>query len=250
MSRVASNQDRAVKQRGGYVYRQQIRVISRKTNGRLMRDETTDYLVTPTPDGTEKELKQVAGRAWVKKRYVEFNKEPGPEPDSLDGDLVHELRDDLANEHSKDGLASDLFPLTTGQQKNYRFELEGEKTVEGRRAWRIHFVPRDKHDIDWAGEALIDCREYQPVRVYTKLSRKLPIFVRNQKGQEEVSKTENVSKGGVAVPLEMELQVGEIVSVECPHTSEVPDILQKAEVRSRATFSFGGRRLYGLKYVR
>jgi len=178
MARVAANQDRAVKQRAEYVYEQRIRVISRKTNGRLMRDETTDYLVTPTPDRTKKELKQVVGRAWVKKHYVEFSKEPGPGSDSLDGNLVDDLRDDVANEHSKDGLARDLFPLTTDQQKDYRFELEGEKTIEGRCAYGIRFVPRDKHDIAWAGEALIDCHDYQPVRVYTKLARKLPILVR------------------------------------------------------------------------
>ena len=178
MARVAANQDRAVQHRAEYIYQQRIRIISRKTNGRLMRDETTDYLVTPTADGTKKELKQVVGRAWVKKHYVDFNKEPGPSPDSIDGDLVHDLRDGLANEHSKDGLARDLFPLTTDQQKDYRFALEREETVNGRRVYRIRFSPRDKHDVAWAGEALIDCSEYQPVRVYTKLSRKLPLFVR------------------------------------------------------------------------
>jgi hypothetical protein len=178
MSRVASNQDRAVKQRAGYVYWQQIRVISRKTNGRLMRDETTDYLVTPTPDGTKKELKRVVGRAWSKGHYIEITKDTGCHACGLDRSLVDGLRDGLANERSKDGLARDLFPLTTDQQKNYRFELEGEKSIEERRAWRIRFVPRDRHDIAWAGEALIDCRDYQPLRVYTKLSRKLPLFVR------------------------------------------------------------------------
>jgi hypothetical protein len=182
MARVAANQDRAVKQRAEYLYQQQIRIISRKTNGRLMRDETTDYLVTPTPDGTKKEMKRLVGRAWFKGRYVEFNKEPGPNPDSLDRDLVDDLRDGLANDRSKDGLARDLFPLTTDEQKDYRFELEGEETFEGRRVYRIRFAPRDKHDIAWAGEALIDCREYQPLRVYTKLSRKLPLFVRTVLG--------------------------------------------------------------------
>jgi hypothetical protein len=47
----------------------------------------------------------------------------------------------------------------------------------------------------------------------------------------------------------MELQVGDIVSVECPYTG-VEDILQKAEVRYRATFSLSDRRIYGLQYVR
>jgi hypothetical protein len=183
MARVAANQDRAVKQRAEYVYQQRIRVISRKTNGRLMRDETTDYLVTPMPDGTKKELKQVVGQAWVKKQYVEFSKAPGPDSDSLDGNLVDDLRDDLANEHSKDGLARDLFPLTTDEQKGYQFELEGEEFLEGRRVYRIRFVPQDKHvwkddNPPWTGEALIDSREDQPVRVYTKLAHKLPLFVR------------------------------------------------------------------------
>lgn len=178
MARVAANQDRAVKQRSEYIYQQHIHIVSRKTNGKLMRDETTDYLVTPTPDGTKKELKRIEGRARIKGRYVEFHKEPGPNPDGLDGELVHDLRDGLANEHSKDGLALHLFPLTTDQQKDFRFELEGEETSEGRSVYRIRFVPRDKDDIGWAGEALIDCREYEPLRVYTKLSRKLPLFVR------------------------------------------------------------------------
>ena len=87
-------------------------------------------------------------------------------------------------------------------------------------------------------------------RKFKRMMLKLPIFVRNQEGEEEVSKTDNVSKGGVAVPLAMDLKIGEIVNVECPHTTEVPDILQKAEVRYRGTFPFDGRRLYGLMYIR
>ncbi len=187
MARVAANQDRAAKQRAEYVYQQQIRVISHKSNGKMMRDETTDYQVTPTPDGTKKELKQVVGRAWVKDHYVEFNKDTWPHTHSLDGDLAEDLRDDLANEKSKDGLAGDLFPLTSEQQKGYRFDLEGEETINGRRAYRIRFVPSDKHSWEddnppWAGEALIDAQDFQPVRVYTKLAHKLPLFVRTVLG--------------------------------------------------------------------
>jgi hypothetical protein len=182
MARVAANQDRAVKQRAEYIYQQRIRIISRKTNGRLMRDETTDYLATPMPDGTKKELKQIAGRAWVKDQYLEFSKEPGPNPESLDGNLVHDLRHDLANEQSRDGLARDLFPLTSEEQKQYSFKLEGQEMLEGRRIYRIHFVPSDKDNLAWAGEALIDAEDFQPVRVYTKLSRKLPLFVRTVLG--------------------------------------------------------------------
>ncbi|HET7840475.1 MAG TPA: PilZ domain-containing protein, partial [Terriglobia bacterium] len=85
-------------------------------------------------------------------------------------------------------------------------------------------------------------------RKFKRMMLRMPIYVRNEKGEEEVSKTDNVSKGGLAVPLAMELKVGDVVSVECPHTSERPDILQKAEVRSRGQFPFDGRRVYGLQY--
>ena len=187
MARVAANQDRAVKQRAEYVYQQRVRVISRKSNGKLMRDENADYGVTPTPDGTKKELKWIVGRAWYKGRYVVFKKRPVPGKDSLDGNLVEDLRDDLTNDHSKSGLARDLFPLTSDEQKGYAFKLEGEETVNGRRVYRIHFFPRDKHvwkgdNPPWAGEALIDAQDFQPVRVYTKLSHHLPLFVRTVLG--------------------------------------------------------------------
>ena len=182
MARVAANQDRALQQRAEYVYEQHIRIATRKTNGKLMREETTDYLVTPTPDGTKKELKQMVGRAWHKNGYIEFDREPVPDRDSLDGDLVRDFRDDLANDRSKDGLGRDLFPLTTEEQKRYRFELAGEDTVQGRHVYRIRFAPRDQHELAWAGEALVDAREFQPLRVYTKLARKLPLFIRTVLG--------------------------------------------------------------------
>jgi len=182
MARVAANQDRGQKARAEYVYQQRIRVATHRTNGKLAREETTDYLVTPTPDGTKKELKHIDGRYWHKGKYLEFQGEPVPESDSLDGDLVHDFRDDLSNDRSKDGLGRDLFPLTSEEQKKYLFELAGEETVQGRKVYRVRFRPLDKNELTWAGEALIDVEEFEPVRVYTKLSRKFPLFVRTLLG--------------------------------------------------------------------
>lgn len=87
-------------------------------------------------------------------------------------------------------------------------------------------------------------------RTDKRLGMKLPILVRNQKGEEERTKTENVSKGGFAVSLAMELAEGDVVTVVCPYTPGGQDIEQKAEVRRRAKFPFGGMRLYGFRYVR
>jgi len=41
MARVAANQDQAQKARAEYVYQQRIRVAARRTNGKLVREETT-----------------------------------------------------------------------------------------------------------------------------------------------------------------------------------------------------------------
>jgi hypothetical protein len=48
--------------------------------------------------------------------------------------------------------------------------------------YRIQFRPADPHDYGWAGEALIDKEEFQPVSVYTQLSRRLPVAVRTVLG--------------------------------------------------------------------
>ncbi len=78
----------------------------------------------------------------------------------------------------KDGIAADLFPLRTTEQKKYEFRLIGEQTFQGRSAYHIGFGPKDKNDIAWAGEAYIDKEEFQPILVFTKLSRRIPFAVR------------------------------------------------------------------------
>jgi hypothetical protein len=182
MAKVAANQDRAEKLRNDYVYQQRVRVVTRKTNGKLAREETTDYLVTPAPDGIKKEMKHIDGRYWHQHRYVDFHGDSAPNTDNLDGALVQSFRDDLVNSKSKDGFGNDLFPLTSEQQKKYEFQLLGEQTVRGRNVYRIGFGPKDKKDIDWAGEAWIDARDFEPVRVFTKLSRRIPVLVRTLLG--------------------------------------------------------------------
>jgi hypothetical protein len=182
MARVAANQDRSEILRKEYVYKQHIHIVTHKPKGRLIREETSDYDVVPMPDGTQKQLKQLTGRYWTKGKYVEFNGEPVPEAESLDGQLVHDFRDDLANKKSKDGLGHDLFPLTTKEQQDDEFKLLGQETQDGRSVYHIGFGPKDKQDITWAGEAFIDGEDFQPVRVFTKLSRRLPLAVRTMLG--------------------------------------------------------------------
>lgn len=178
MARVATNQDSSEKLRSQYIYQQHIQIITRKTSGKVLREETADYHVVPKPDHTERTLQQLTGRYWHKGKYETFSGEPVPEPDSTDGDLIHDFREDLTNDESKDGLARDLFPLTSEEQKNYKFRLIGPDLFEGRQSYHIAFTPKDDDDVDWAGEAYIDAQEFQPMYVFTKLSRRLPFGVR------------------------------------------------------------------------
>jgi hypothetical protein len=182
MARVAANQDRSEALRKQYVYRQHIHILTHKPNGRVLREETADYDVVPTPDGTQKELKLLTGRYWNKGKYETFQGEPVPDSGSLDGGLVHDFREDLSNEKTKDGLAKKLFPLTSEEQKDYEFELLGQEAQEGRSVYHVGFRPKDKNEITWAGEAYIDAAEFQPVRVFTKLSRRIPFMVRTMLG--------------------------------------------------------------------
>ena len=182
MARVAANQDRSEALRKEFVYHQHIHILTHKPGGRLQREETADYDVAPTPQGTEKKLKTLTGRYLAKGKYLSFEGEPVPEQDSLDGDLIKSFRDDLSNEKTKDGIAKRLFPLTSEEQKDYQFSLIGQEVQEGRSCYHIAFRPRDKDEITWAGEAYIDAAEFEPVRVFTKLSRKIPFMVRTMLG--------------------------------------------------------------------
>ena len=98
------------------------------------------------------------------------------------GNGVH-VHVDVADEgQSKDGLAKGLFPLTTKQQEKYLFKLEGQQKMNGRDVYRVSFRPKDKNDFDWKGEAFIDVHEFEPVVVYTEMSRKIPLAVRTLLG--------------------------------------------------------------------
>lgn len=179
MQRVAANQDREQKARTQFVYDEIVHQVMRRKDGKLLREEYRTFTVTPGPKITERKLVSVKGRYWHKGKYVTFEGEPVPDPGMLhvvvDGD-------EYASHETKDGVEKDLFPLTTDEQRKYAFELTGERVIRGRPAYQIRFTPADRHDYGWAGEALIDKEEFQPVSVYTQLSRRLPMAVRTVLG--------------------------------------------------------------------
>lgn len=182
MARVAANQDRSEALRKQYVYTQHIHILTHKPGGKVMREETADYNVVPTPDGTKKKLTLLTGRYWHKGRYEQFTGEPTPEEDSFDGDLINDLRDDLSDDTAKDGLARRWFPLTMEEQNDYAFKLLGQEVQQGRSVYHISFQPKDKGEAPWAGEAYVDAAEFEPVRVLTRLAGRIPLLIRSLLG--------------------------------------------------------------------
>ena len=182
MARVAANQDRREALRKQFVYKQHIHILTYKPGGKLMREETADYIVVPTPGGTKKNLTLLTGRYWHRGRYEQFAGKPTPDEDSFDGDLINDLRDDLSDDSSKDGLPRRWFPLTREEQNDYAFKLLGQEVQQGRSVYHISFQPKDKDEVPWAGEAYIDAAEFEPVGVFTKLAGRIPLMLRTLLG--------------------------------------------------------------------
>lgn len=177
--------------RADFVYHQDVLIRLNRKNGKLAREEYSEYTVTPTADGTRKERQLFRGRYMDHGKEAEFDK-PGYEHNKFDADagFVRGLADSFVNDKkSRDGIEHDFFPLTSKQQRKYVFHLEGTEDYRGTPVYHITFEPRKKPallDADeegdgedvWAGEALIEHDEFQPVLITTTLAEKIPLWVK------------------------------------------------------------------------
>jgi hypothetical protein len=85
-------------------------------------------------------------------------------------------------------------------------------------------------------------------RLHKRMALKLRALIRNSKGETEMAKTENLSRGGMAICLKMTLSLGEFVTVICPYSGGGQDIEQRAEVRYKAPHIAGQNWFYGFVY--
>ncbi|HEX3746051.1 MAG TPA: hypothetical protein VHW09_19050 [Bryobacteraceae bacterium] len=184
MARVALNQQISRQARTHYLYRQDQTIRMRRPNGKIAREQSAEYRVTPGKDDAEKTLQKFDGRYEHKGKYVSYDK-PGYTYRGLDidGDLIQQMADDMMNDRkSRDGIGHELFPLTAQEQKNYDFRLTGKETYRGRSVYRIAFSPKPRTQMDfdeaWKGEALIDAEEYQPITVETAMAQKMPAWAK------------------------------------------------------------------------
>jgi hypothetical protein len=192
MSRVAEHQQEAQRAREKFTYTQRVRIRATRSNGRLSREEYSVYNVVPTENGTKKDLVEFKGRYENGGRIFDYKTSGYEIPEKkidIDAAVVPGLRDGLvSNKDSRDGLAKDLFPLTPAEAKKYQYEIQGEQTYKGQPVYRIKFWPKREYegfDDDktvWAGEALVDKTDLQPVSVTTHLAKGLPFFVKTMLG--------------------------------------------------------------------
>lgn len=182
LRRVAENQEKAVEARAAIVYTQETRTRLFRSGSKLGREDHRIYTVTPTPSGTDKHLDRFEGR-YMHKGKTESYSDPSFEHSGMDidADLVRDLTEDLVNnQKSRDGISPDLFPLTAVEQKHYDFQFAATQKVGDVEALKVTFTPKkgDEEDHSWAGEALIDPAEFQPIRVTTHLAFQIPLAVK------------------------------------------------------------------------
>lgn len=187
MASVAQNQDRAQEMRSAVVYNQNLFIRFKRGNGKICREELREFSVAPTTTGTRKNLTRFLGRYLKDGKLVEYT-ETGfhYKGFDLDADIITSLAADMADDkNSRDGLAADLFPLTSQEQKKYDFTLKARESYRGKEVFRISFKPARIESSDgtpWSGEALIDTQAFQPVSVTTRLAHGIPFWVKTLLG--------------------------------------------------------------------
>ena len=102
--------------------------------------------------------------------------------DSMDRDIVENMRWGLIHDKSKDGISAHLFPLTSKDQADYVFRMIGRERMNNHDVFHISFRPKKKDDFGWSGDAYIDTTAYQPVLITTGMARKIPFAVRTLLG--------------------------------------------------------------------
>jgi hypothetical protein len=187
MEKVAQNQDRAQGLRSGYVYQQSLLLRFKRGDGKTCREELRGFTVAPSANGTHKTLTRFLGKYLKGKTLIEYTELGYHYKDlDLDSDLITSFAEKFANDKdSRDGIAADLFPLTSQEQKNYVYTLNGEEAYRGKDVYRISFKPNRNDFYDgptWAGEILVDAHEYQPALVTTRYAQGIPFWVKTLLG--------------------------------------------------------------------
>jgi hypothetical protein len=185
MRRVAENVEKPNPLRREFVYTQKTHARLLRTNAKVAREERREYHVLPKEDGVEHKMVAFEGFYEKGKKLLPYDDpEFRQKKLDLDGELIEDFIDDhTADGGSRDGIKLEYFPIRTKDLEFYNFEFVAEQTIENRRAARIRFAPKSKNwQHLWEGETIIDLEDAFPLRIQTKMARKLPAAVRTLMG--------------------------------------------------------------------
>jgi hypothetical protein len=99
-----------------------------------------------------------------------------------------------------------------------------------------------------AGEGARGASALKERRAAPRVSLRLPIRARNWYGTEEFTKSENVSKTGLAFISEKRYEIGEAIQITCPYNPGADNIESRARVVRRTEMEGTGRWVYGVRY--
>jgi hypothetical protein len=177
-----SNYNKSEPARARYVYRQEVLGKLIRGNGKLARQERRVYDVVPGKDRSEKTMRSLQGACEHKGQRREYT-----DPDfecknglDIDSGLLDDMISDLvAEKDTVTGISDGVFPLKAEMLPRLAFEHLGMGELAGRTYHRIRYSPAKKDwDSPWAGEMWVDDADRHPVRVYSKLARRIPMAVK------------------------------------------------------------------------
>jgi hypothetical protein len=122
----------------------------------------------------------------------------------------------------------------------------------------VGFPPESGPPATAAGEGLDPRAQSIPLPFVTytekrrspRVSLRLPLRVRNAKDATDLTKSENICKGGVAFTSDKLFEVDELLEVTCPYNPAGGNIEVSGRVVRREEVSGTGRYLYGIEFQR
>jgi hypothetical protein len=99
-----------------------------------------------------------------------------------------------------------------------------------------------------AVQAEVDAIVANERRRHRRIALQLPVRVRDYQGGIEISKSENISKGGFCFSSEKDYQVGEGLLVVCPYNEAGQSIEVRARVVRRREIAGSSRKVFGISY--
>lgn len=97
-------------------------------------------------------------------------------------------------------------------------------------------------------ENLVSTASGEERRKHRRVVLQMPILIRDYFGGVEVTKSENVSKGGVGFASEKIYQIGQGVMIACPYDKASHNIEVPGHIASRREINGTNRKLYGVRY--